>query len=269
MRLLTPPLIALAACRPGIAAVPVPDLPAAVAPAAGTARYALSEHRHVEQTVHGRSMVSDAATRFVFSITTAPTDSGFAAAVLVDAVTLEGDAGGMGTAAEASGARLTGHFGSSGSRFVREDDTTPHEALDQLTLSLHQVLPSLPPGGARPETTWTDTTVVTGRVAGVPVTVISQTANRAGPWDRLDGVPLLRVTRSTTYTLAGEGSPAGSWIALRGQGVNHTEQVLDSAGGVVHGVLADTLRLEIEVGGTGVVIPVVQTRADTLRRAIP
>jgi hypothetical protein len=268
MRFLTPPLLALAACRPGISAVPVPDLPAAAAPAAGTARYALTEHRHVEQTVHGRSMVSDAAARFVFSITTTPTDSGLAAAVLVEAVTLDGDTGGMGTAADASGARLTGHFGSSGSRFVREDDTAPHEALDQFTLTLHQALPSLPPGGARPETTWTDTTVVTGRVAGVPVTVIAQAANQAGPWDRLDGVPLLHLTRSTTYTLEGEGDP-GSWIVLRGQGTNRAEQVLDSAGGVVHGVLTDTLRLEIEVGGTGVVIPVVQTRADTLRRTIP
>lgn len=269
MRLLTPPLLALTACRPGVPAVPVPELPAAVAPAAGTSRYALAEHRHLEQTVQGRPIISDAATRLVFSIATTSTDSGFAAAVLVESVTLEGDTGGMGGAARASGARLTGHLGPSGTRFVRDDDSGPYELLDQLALNLHQLLPPLPPGGARPQTAWSDTAVVTGRAAGIPVIVTSQATSRAGPWDRLDGSLVLRVTRSTAYTLEGEGNPAGSWIVLRGRGMNHTHQVLDSAGGIVHGVQADTLRVEIEVAGTGFVMPILQTRADTLRRATP
>lgn len=261
------PLLVLAACRPAIP--PDPEPPPAVALSAGTLRYALTGHRRVQQTVHGQTIITNATARLVLAVSLTGTDSGLAAEVLVESVTLEGDAGGMGAAAAVSGARITGHLGSRGSRFIRSGDTAPHELLDQLTLSLHELLPVLPPGGALAETSWTDTTAVTGRAAGLPVTVTSQATSQAEAWDRRDGTAVLALRRSATYTLDGEGDPTGAWIMLHGEGANHTRHLLDPAGAVVLAVCADTLRADIEVGGTGQIIPIVQTRTDTLRRVTP
>lgn len=257
-------LLALAACRPAIP--PAPEPPPAVALSPGTRRYTLAGHWRAEQTVTGRTIVTNGAIRLTFSVTLTPTDSGLAAAVLVTSVTLEGDAGGLGGPDAAVGARITGHLGVRRSRFTRAEDAPPNELLDRLTLSLHELLPVLPPGGVLAETSWADTTVVTGRAAGLPVTVTSQATSHAGPWDQADGSPVLELERSATYTLDGEGDPTGSWIILRGQGVSRMVHVLDHTGAVVLGVAADTLRVDVEVGGTGLIIPVVQTRADTLRR---
>lgn len=264
MRHLPIPLLMLAGCRPALP--PAPEPPPAVALSAGTVRYALTDHRRVEQTVHGQAIVAHSTTRLVFSLSLSPTDSGLAAEVVVESVTLEGDTGGMGVAAEAVGARISGHLGSRRSRFARDEDAPPHELLDQLALSLHELLPVLPPGGALAETTWADTTTVTGRAAGLPVSATSRATSRAGSWDQVDGTRHLGLQRSATYTLDGEGAPTGSWIILRGQGVSHTRYLLEPAGAMVLGVCADTLRADVEVGGTGLLIPVVQTRADTLRR---
>jgi hypothetical protein len=267
MRLRSFPLLALAACRPAIPPDPAP--PPAVALSAGTLRYALTDHRRVQHTVHGQTIITTATTRLVLAVSLVATDSGLAAEVLVESAALEGDAGGMAAAPAASGARITGHLGSHGSRFMRSAATAPHELLDQLTLSLHELLPVLPPGGALAETTWTDTTAVTGRAGGLPVTVTSHATSHAERWDRRDGNPVLPLRRSATYTLDGEGDPTGSWIILHGEGANHTRHLLDPAGAVVLAVCADTLRATIEVGATGLVIPVLQTRTDTLRRVTP
>jgi hypothetical protein len=268
MRLLPLPLLALAACWSGVSTTPPPE-PAAVSLAAGSTRYTLTEHRHVEQTVQGQAIVSDAVARFVFSLSLTPTDSGLAAVVVIDSAALEDDAGGREGAARLAGARLTGQLGPTGPRFAPADDAAPHELLDQLALSLHDLLPRLPAGGVHPGTSWHDTTVVTGRAAGVPVTLTARATSQAGAWERLDRGPVLGVSRRATYALDGEGSPTGSWIVLRGRGVQHARVQLDTTGSLLRGVRADTLRVEIEVSGTGLVIPVVQIRADTLQRAIP
>jgi hypothetical protein len=260
-------LLALAACRPAIPPDPMP--PPAVALSAGTVRYALTDHRRIQQTVHGQTIVTEVTARLLLAVSLTGTDSGLAAQVLVESATLEGDAGGMGAAGAANGARITGHLGSRASRFQRSGDGAPHELLDQLTLSLHELLPVLPPGGALAETTWTDTTAVTGRAAGLAVTITSRATSLAEPWDRLDGGLVLTLRRSATYTLEGEGDPTGTWIVLRGEGANHIRHLLDPAGAVVLAVCADTLRADLEVGGAGLVIPVVQTRTDTLRRVTP
>jgi len=260
-------LLALAACRPAIPPDPVP--PPAVALSAGTVRYTLTDHRRIQQTVHGQTIVTEVAARFLFEVSLTGTDSGLAAQVLVESATVEGDVGGMGAAGAADGARITGHLGSRGSGFRRSDGEAPHELLDQLTLNLHDLLPALPPGGVLAETTWTDTTAVRGRAAGLPVTVTSRATSRAEAWVPTDGGHVLPLRRSVAYTLEGQGDPTGTWIVLRGQGASHIRHLLDPAGAVVLAVGVDTLRADIELGGAGLLIPVVQTRTDTLRRVTP
>jgi hypothetical protein len=267
MRHLTFPFLALAGCRP--AGLPAPEPPPAVALSAGTVRYALTGHQLVEQTVRGQAIATNTAIRLVFSVSLTPTDSGLAAEVVVESAALEGDAGGMGDAATAAGARITGHVGSPGHRFARDEDAAPHELLDQLALRLHELLPPLPQGGVVSDATWSDSTVVTGRASGLPLTLTSRATSYAGPWDRLDGNPVLALRRSAAYMLDGEGDPTGSWVILRGQGVSHGRFFIDPAGAVVLGVCADTLRADVELGGTDLVIPLVQTRVDTLRRVTP
>lgn len=265
MRVLTLPLLALAACRPGVSTAPVPALPAAVSLVPDTGHYALAEHRHVEQAIQGRTIVADAVVRFGLTLSLTPADGGLAVTARVDSATVGDDAGGP----ELTGARITGHLGSASVRFTREDDAAPHEVLDQLTLSLHDLLPALPAAGAGPGSAWVDTTTVTGRAAGIPVTLAVRASSQTASWEHQDDVPVLGVARLATYTLDGEGDPTGGWIVLRGHGVQHARSWLDTTGVVVRVVRADTLRAEIEVTGTGLVIPVIQVRADTLRRVIP
>jgi hypothetical protein len=269
MRVLTLPLVALAACQPGVSTAPAPALPAAVSLVPDTGHYALAEHRHVEQTIQGQPIVADVVARFGLTLSLAPADDGLTVAVRLDSATIGDGAGGEAYGSELAGARITGHLGPSSARFTREDDAAAHEVLDQLTLSLHDLLPALPAGGARPGATWADTTTVTGRAAGMPVTVAVRAASQAGSWEHQDDVPVLGVARLATYTLHGEGDPTGGWIVLRGHGVQHARSWLDTAGVVRRVVRADTLRAEIELTGTGLVIPVIQARADTLRRVIP
>ena len=268
----TPPapliaLLALAACGPR-AGPPAPAPPAAVRITPVLARFRLVEHRHVEQGYHGQLIVTDAVTRTRFTVALDSTPTGFALDAAVDSVAVSGDAGVSPAAvASAAGARFRADVSWNGA--VR-DVTGPADEnplLDQLGLRMHELLPRTPTAGATPGATWMDTTLATGRTAGIPITIEARGRHHgAAAWIEFDGRQVLPLTSETDYTLSGEGERAGQWITMAGTGTSHVRQYVTPDGVVALGFREDTLRLAIELPGTGLRIPLTQVRTDTLRR---
>jgi hypothetical protein len=260
-------ILALAACGPR-AAPPAPTPPATVRIAPATARFRLVEHRHVEQGYHGQMIVTDAVTRARFTVAIDSTPTGFALDAAVDSVDVSGDAGVSPEAvASAAGARFQADVARNGA--VREvtgpGDDNP--LLDQLGLRMHELLPRMPTDGAAPGATWMDTTHASGRTAGIPITIEARGRHHgAAAWIEFDGRQVLPLTSETLYTLSGEGERAGQWITMAGTGTSHVRRFVTPDGVVALGVRQDTLRLAIELPGTGLRIPLTQVRTDTLRR---
>ena len=262
-------LVVITACSQA-PRTPVPELPLTVRITEGTTRYGVVEHRHVEQAYHDQPIVTDATTSLVLSITLTRDDSGFAAAVVVDSIGIVGDAALPPLAVQsATGRQLHGRFTLPGDAPSFPPPEPGDPVLDQLTLSLHDLLPSLPPRGVTPASEWTDSTTVHGRTAGLPITITASTMYRTGSWSDFGGTPVLEVTGRTQYALAGEGDRLGQWISMRGNGTATTTRLLTPHCAVAQGVRVDSLSVDVEVQATGIVIPVLQTRVDTIRQVLP
>jgi len=93
--------------------------------------------------------------------------------------------------------------------------------------------------------------------------------HRAGDWTDVEGRRVLDVTSETRYSLSGEGNRMGQWISLRGDGTARSQRLLSPNGTITFGVRRDSLRVDVEVQTAGVVIPVLQTRVDTVRQVQP
>jgi len=269
MRYVPLALLALTACG-RTPDPPVPEHSPSVQLAATETRYRVVEHRRVAQAYEGQPIISATTTSLTLSLTLTAEDGAFAAAVVVDSIHVAGDGafppeGGRGS----EGATLQGWVPASGGTLDLALPTSPNPVLEQLALGLHDFLPGLPPNGAVPGREWTDSGSVTGRTAGLPVTIRRRTAYRAGSWDTLGVDPLLQLESEGTYTLSGEGNRLGQWITIRGTGVVRTERRLSLRGEVVFGVRVDSLHVDVDAGDAGLRIPVLETRVDTVRRMMP
>ena len=257
----------LAACgRPPGPPAPVPPETARIAPV--TARYHLVEHRHIEQVLHERIIVTDAVTRVRFTVAIDSAPTGFAVDATVDSVAVSGDAGvPPGAVTAAAGARLRADVARDGAVRSVSGAGDGNPLLDQLELGMHDLLPRLPPGGATPGAAWTDTTRARGRTAGIPIAIEARGRHHgAADWTAFEGRRVLPLTTETDYALSGEGERGGQWVTMMGTGTSHLRRLVTPEGVVALGIRQDTLRLAIELPGTGVRIPLTQVRTDTLRR---
>jgi hypothetical protein len=249
---------------------PAPLPPEAVRHVAGQHTYIVIEHRRVEQRYQDRPIVTEATVRAVVTVDLAPTDSGYALQVVVDSAGLSGDAGmSPAVAAGSLGARFTAQLTPTGTARDWHPPEPSNPLLDQLAFSVRDLIVPLPGGGLSSSDRWEDTTRLEGRAAGLPVQLEARAVHEAGSWNQQDPVPVLPVVTRATYEMQGEGERTGQWLVLTGTGARVLERRLDPTGALTFGVRADTLRLQVEVGNTGLTIPVLQVRADTIRRALP
>jgi len=269
MRYLPLTFLAATACHPAPRA-PAPEAPRAARMSPGTVQYAITEHRHVEQRYQDQPIVADATTFLLLSVALTESDSGLGVDVVIDSVAMTGDAVPSAALVQAAtGSRLTGATLVPGGRLTMTPSASTNPVLDQITLGLQELLPRLPPDGAGPGSRWTDSTTYTGRSAGLPIAVTARSAFAAGSWSDLDAERVLEVTGDVDYTLAGEGERLGQWMVMRGTGTSWSRQLLTADGAIVVGVRVDSLHVDVEVEATGIVIPVVQTQVDTVRRVLP
>ena len=73
------------------------------------------------------------------------------------------------------------------------------------------------------------------------------------------------IVTDATVEIAGSGMQAGQAFTVTGSGRGHARQYLSADGRLMGGTHADTATIQIELTGTGIVIPVTQRTADTLR----
>lgn len=222
----------------------------------------------MEQQYHGQPIVTDAVTRTVLTLTVDSGLRGLVLDVILDSVSVAGDAGIPPDEVAASvGHRFLADLEQSGAvRTVTAPFGRASALADQLGQRMHDLVPTLPPGGAGPGAAWNDTTRMSGRTAGIPIAVETQASHRAASWTDADGPSLLPLRTQVAYTLTGEGERAGQWLTMAGTGSAHLYRLLGSDGLAALGIRADTLRATIELGASGLQIPLMQVRADTLRR---
>ena len=259
-------MVALTACG-RTTTVPSPAPPDVVRIHPGTTRYMVVEHRHVEQEFRGQPVVTDASTRVALTAALDSAASGLVLAISLDSASAAGDAG-LSTAAiaGAAGARFEARLTAGGSVL---DLTAPADGgplIDQMALALHDLVPLLPTDGAHAAAVWEDTTTVTGRTAGIPISLARRSTNRAGAWTDHDGEPALLILTVTDYSLTGEGERSGQWITMTGTGRSHHHRLVTAGGVVALGIRSDTLRADVEISGSGLLIPLTQIRTDTVRR---
>lgn len=255
-----------AACRPGPPPAPAPPETVRFTPA--TARYRLVEHRHVEQHYHDQPIVTDAVTSTVLTVTIDSAATGFLMRTVVDSLAVAGDAGILpDAAAAAASARFEARVSPQGTLGPVTAPPEDNALFDQLALRMHELLPSLPTGGAAPGGVWHDTTRAAGRTAGLPITLVAHGRHHAADgWIDHDGHPVLPIYTAAAYELSGEGERAGQWVSMTGTGTSHLRRLVTRDGLVALGVRSDTLRVTIELPASGLRIPLTQVRSDTLRR---
>jgi hypothetical protein len=258
--------VVMAGCRP--AAAPVPAPPETVRLAGATARFTLVEHRHVEQEYRGRPIVTDAVTRVTLTVALDTAPAGFRIVVVLDSATVSGDAGVPPEAvASATGARFEADVAENGAvqAVTGPDDGNP--LLEQLALRVRELVPRLPAGGAAPGAVWRDTARIDGTTAGIPISIdVRGRHEGAGAWADLDGRSVLPLATDSEYALAGEGNRAGQWVTMTGAGTSHLRRLVTHGGVVAVGIRNDTLRATLELPASGLTIPLIQVRTDTLRR---
>jgi len=254
----------------GSAPAPAP-VPEVAQIEAGTTAYRLATWRQVEQTYEGQRIENDAGAASWVTVSLESHSDGFALRVVLDSARTTGPV-------DIDPAAVRGAWGTTFSGLVAPDGgltdwplpADPNALLDQLHASLPDLVVRTPRGGARAGSRWSDTTTLATRAAGLPAVVRCIAEHGAAPaWEDRDGEPALAVTTSVSYTIAAEGERSGRWLALQGNGQTHLERYLTTAGHVIVGSSVDTLILDVEVGGTGLTIPVRQVRADTVQRVHP
>lgn len=269
MRQLTLVLSTLVACTRAPHVTP-PVAPPAAQFTDGTSHYAVVEHRHVEQRYGDQPIVTDATTFLVLAATFARVDSGFVVDLALDSLIIAGDAALSPPAVAAVvGTHLRGRITPDGPALAIAPPDAPNAVLDQLVLDLHGVFPALPLAGATPGLEWVDSATFHGRTADIPITLTTHTTHRAGSWNDIEGRQALDITSETRYSLSGEGNRMGQWISMRGDGAASTWRLLDPNGTIALGVRRDSLRVDVEVQTAGMIIPVLQTRVDTVRQVQP
>jgi hypothetical protein len=256
----------VAACRP--AAPPSPAPPDAVHLSPATTRYALVEHRHVEQQFPGQAIVTDAVTRAVLTVVLDSAPAGFRMEAVLDSVAVTGDAGITPAAvAGAAGARFHADLAPDGAVRAVTGPPEGNPLVEQVTLRLQELVPRLPAGGAVAGATWSDTTRSCGRTAGIPIAIDARARHEgASAWTEYADQPVLPVATVAQYTLAGEGERAGRWVSMSGTGSRQLRRLVTPGGVVALEVRDDTLRVTIELPDSGLRIPLTQVRSDTLRR---
>ncbi|MGD8726126.1 MAG: hypothetical protein PVH40_00710 [Gemmatimonadales bacterium] len=240
-----------------------PEVPARFTYAPFDVTYRLASHTHQEQEFGGQINASDFALHWYLTALYSPPSI----TLTVDSVPeLSGAAQGVSQTEleQAGGVVFTGSLSPTGqvSDFSGTEDSGAF--VQQLAQSIERFLPRLPEGGVAPGQTWTDTLESTTGSGGLDIDVVLITRSEAASWAQHRGARALLVTTNTDYSLSGGGSQMGTEIDLSGTGIRHGTLYLSEDGRFLGGVSADTANMTATVAAMGAIIPVFQTRYDTV-----
>jgi len=129
---------------------------------------------------------------------------------------------------------------------------------------LSRFFPRIPADGAAPGSEWRDTVETRSRVSGADNSVLLFNHHQAVAWGLHRGERALQITTQTDYTFHGSGVLVGQDFMLEGEGRRHATHFLAEDGRPLGSYAADTSEAEASLTAAGIVIPVHQTRTDTL-----
>jgi hypothetical protein len=222
----------------------------------------------VQQEFNGQLAASDFGMRFYVSADVAASDENLQSVLVLDSVAqLAGLQGGIVQAQldSARGATFTGLLSPDGAlhSFVGGDSagSLARELADRF---LSRFFPRLPAGGAEPGSEWRDTVETKSRVSGAENSVLLFNHHQAVGWKLHRGERALQITTQTDYTFHGSGVLVGQDFTLQGEGRRHSTHFLAEDGRLLGSFAADTSEAEAHLTAAGLVIPVHQTRTDTL-----
>lgn len=124
-------------------------------------------------------------------------------------------------------------------------------AIMGLSVELRELLPQLPVGAIGVRTTWSDTLTRHVPAPGVNLTMNIARQHRVVGWEDRDGVRVLHLSTTGTYTMTGTGEAPGQSLEFSGTGRNAAEQFVSAAGVYLGGTSADTADVNVNVVSAG------------------
>ncbi len=227
------------------------------------AQYRAVSRRHVQQEFNGQITTTDLHLEYYLTAVLAPGDSGLEVTLTIDSIPV---ISGLPTAdtARATGARFSATMSRSGQVLRFDSATSQLELVRQLATRLEEFFPRLPTNGARLGDSWTDTSEALTEAGDLELTVRSINRHEAVEWGTWSGERGLRIVTVSDYNLSGTGSESGQAYDLEGSGRSSADQFVGRAGWFLGLTSVDTLESTATLTSIGAVIPIIQTRTDTL-----
>jgi len=240
-----------------------PETPVRFSYAPFDATYLIASHTSQEQDFGGQVNASEFAMHWYLSVVNSASEL----TLTVDsAPKITGVAQGVSQTDldQAAGLVFTGTLSPEGriSDFAGGDASS--DFTQQLAQSVERFLPRVPAGGAAAGQAWVDTLETTTGSGGLEINVQLITRSQADSWMEHEGGQALLVTTTTDYSMSGGGTQMGSEIDIDGTGVRHSTLYLGADGLFLRGISADTANLTATVAAMGAIIPIFQTRHDTV-----
>jgi len=241
----------------------VPEAPARFSYEPFDVTYRIASHTHQEQDFGGQVNSSGFAMHWYLSAVNAQSTL----TLTIDSVPkITGVAQGVsqGDLEQARGMVFTGAITPEGhvSAFTGGDGSS--DFIGQLAQSIERFLPRVPEGGAAPGQSWIDTLEANTGSGGLDIQLQLITRAQADSWIEHEGSRALLVSTTTDYSMSGGGTQMGAEIDLDGIGIRHSTIYLGEDGRYLGGISTDTANITATVAAMGAIIPIFQTRHDTV-----
>lgn len=238
--------------------------------AGDTHHYVRTQTDHIAQTVNGAEQKIDIESFWRFSSTVvSATDDEVVFEIVHDSLDQQGSPTGAVDFTPLYGKPVTVTMDAKGrvSEVVVPDSLPP--ALGQLDLATtyQTFFPTVPGESVAEGTAWSDTTDLATNQNGIDIDVHRETSYTAtGTVDR-GGYQALKVEFISETELDGAGSQAGNEIALNGGGTSAGVYYFDAGSGAfLGGEESSEIKMDafVTAGGQNLLIPIVQTRTETI-----
>ncbi len=257
-------LVACTKAEPGSPPDPIADL--TYQPFA--AAFVGSTHRIVEQEFDGQVVTTKRGIRLFVRAELAPVGTRRIVSFTMDSVVpVDETAGSLMSDqfASARGATFTATVAPNGELDDWSSGESVGESARQLADQfLRRFFPRLPDAGVREGMSWGDSVQTTELLGGAETLITSLRTHNAVGWTEIQGERALQISTESHYTFSGSGMQVGQVFAVDGRGRRHSSHYVSAVGHYLGSISADTSEAQAEVASVGIVIPVRQTRTDSL-----
>jgi hypothetical protein len=190
------------------------------------------------------------------TISMVPGANGLAATVILDSMMLDRPNSMFQPLIDsAQGTQWMGNLSASG-RF--DSLVANHQSVfgEQIRTMLSRLMPILPPGGAEPGKSWSDSvTVPFHLMAGFTAMEARRIEYRAGRSEEVRGTRTLPIQSTISYQVSGSGSAMGPEIHMEGSGAASGTHRLSYSGRLLEASVTDSAGLTLTVPAAGQSVP--------------